>query len=258
MGLDRCLMMDRPPRCAAEGASVTRPTTLKDLRSGGWQSKPVKHELRDNFLRRPQATATDLFPGIVGYENTVIPEINIAVLAGHDMLFLGEKGQAKSRLMRSLVRFLDENIPYLDIPGCPVHEDPYKPITSAGKRTARRDTPEEQVPIAWWPRAERYAERLAPGTKFADVIGEIDPAKLAGGHQHVGRRRPALRPHPADAPRHLRHERDPRTRRTHPGRAVQHPRRAGRADPRLPDPVRPRRAGAVLAPTRRRTTAPAR
>ena len=122
----------------------------------------------------------ELFPGIIGYENTVIPEINIALLAGHDMLFLGEKGQAKSRLMRALVRFLDPELPYLDIPGSPVHEDPYHPITAAGKRLVA-DTPADQVPIAWWPREQRYTERLAPGTKFADVIGEIDPAKLAAG-----------------------------------------------------------------------------
>jgi magnesium chelatase subunit I len=152
---------------------------LKELRESGWRPKPVKHELRDNFLAALKR-GDDLFPGIVGYEDTVIPEINIAVLAGHDMLFLGEKGQAKSRLMRSLVRFLDEFVPYLDIPGCPVHEDPFKPITRAG-RELLENPPEERVPIAWWPRAERYAERLAPGTKFADVIGEIDPAKLAAG-----------------------------------------------------------------------------
>src|SRR5262249_44482472 len=96
-----------------------------------------------------------------------------------DLLFLGEKGQAKSRLMRSLVRFLDEEIPYLDLPGSPVHEDPYRPITRAGKQLV--ELAEDKVPIAWWPRRQRYAERLSPGTKFADVIGEIDPAKLAGG-----------------------------------------------------------------------------
>ena len=87
----------------------------------------------------------DLFPGIVGYENTVMPEINLALIAGHDMLFLGEKGQAKSRLMRSLVRFLDDEIPYLDHPSLPVHEDPYHPITTAGKRLLA-ETPEEEVP----------------------------------------------------------------------------------------------------------------
>ncbi|MFO0852213.1 MAG: magnesium chelatase [Gemmataceae bacterium] len=160
-------------------APSARPTTLQQLRDSGWKSKPVKHELRDNFLAALKR-GDDLFPGIVGYENTVIPEVNIAVLAGHDMLFLGEKGQAKSRLMRSLVRFLDEAVPYLDIPGSPVHEDPEKPITRAGKELIA-NTPADRVPIAWWPRKDRYAERLAPGTKFADVIGEIDPAKLAQG-----------------------------------------------------------------------------
>src|SRR3984957_4416624 len=159
--------------------TANRPTTLKQLRDSGWQPKPIKNELRDNFLAALKTNET-LFPGIVGYEHTVIPEIIIAMLAGHDMLFLGEKGQAKSRLMRSLVRFLDEYIPYLDIPGHPVHEDPYAPITRAAKDLLR-GTSEDQVPIGWWHRTERYAERLAPGTKFADVIGEIDPAKLAAG-----------------------------------------------------------------------------
>src|SRR3954465_428467 len=110
-----------------------RPSNLQALRDSGWVSKPVKHEVRDNFLRRLSG-GEELFPGIVGYESTVIPEINIALIAGHDLLFLGEKGQAQSRLMRSLARCLDAELPSLDVPGCPVHEDPYKPITSAGKR----------------------------------------------------------------------------------------------------------------------------
>ena len=156
-----------------------RPSTLKELRDSGWASCSVKDEIRSNFLRMLHA-GEDLFPGIIGYDETVIPEINLALLAGHDMLFLGEKGQAKSRLMRSVARFLDDAIPYLDDPTIPVHEDPYRPITTAGKRLVA-DTPPEQVPIAWWPRSQRYAERLAPGTKFADIIGEIDPAKLAAG-----------------------------------------------------------------------------
>jgi magnesium chelatase subunit I len=160
-------------------SSTSRPSTLAQLRASGWQSRTVKQEIRANFLNALHA-GEDLFPGIVGYDNTVIPEINLSLIAGHDMLFLGEKGQAKSRLMRSLVRFLDEAIPYLLLPGCAVHEDPYRPITSAGKRHIAETAPEE-VRIAWWPRKERYAERLAPGTKFADVIGEIDPAKLAAG-----------------------------------------------------------------------------
>ncbi len=156
-----------------------RATTLAQLRASGYQSRSIKSELRANFLAALKEKRT-MFPGIVGYDDTVIPELNIAVLAGHDILFLGEKGQAKSRLMRNLVNYLDEYVPYLDLPGCPVHEDPFRPITKQGKE-AVNGAPEDQVKIAWWHRKERYAERLAPGTKFADIIGEIDPAKLAGG-----------------------------------------------------------------------------
>src|SRR4051794_40038260 len=156
-----------------------KPSTLRQLRESGWQSKSVKREIHDNFLAG-LARGDDLFPGIVGYDSTVIPETNLALLAGHDMLFLGEKGQGKSRMMRAIVRFLDEELPYLDIPGVAVHEDPLKAITSVGKRFIA-DHNEDHVPIAWWKREDRYAERLAPGTKFADIIGEIDPAKLMGG-----------------------------------------------------------------------------
>src|SRR5438094_5166290 len=160
-------------------SSPAKPTNLRQLRESGWRSKSVKREIHDNFLAA-LARGDELFPGIVGYDSTVIPEINLALLAGHDLLFLGEKGQAKSRLMRSIARFLDEAVPYLDDPSLPVHEDPSKPITSAGKRLVA-ELPPDKVRIAWWPRSQRYAERLAPGTKFADVIGEIDPAKLAAG-----------------------------------------------------------------------------
>lgn len=159
--------------------SGSKPQTLAQLRQSGWKSKSVKQEIRDNFVRMLSAKEP-LFPGIIGYENTVIPEINIALIAGHDMLFLGEKGQAKSRLMRSLIRFLDEEIPYLDIPGIPIHEDPYQPVTMQAKNFLATHSPEE-TPIAWWRREDRYAERLSPGTKFADIIGEIDPSKLTGG-----------------------------------------------------------------------------
>jgi len=158
---------------------ITRPTTLAALQATGWRSRPVKEEIRSNFIRMLAAGET-LYPGIVGFEDTVIPELNIALLAGHDMLFLGEKGQAKSRLMRTLVRFLDEYVPFLDIPDVPVHEDPYHPITKTAKDFLKHNTA-DQVPIGWWHRSERYVERLAPGTKFADVIGEIDPSKLTGG-----------------------------------------------------------------------------
>jgi magnesium chelatase subunit I len=160
-------------------ANMSKPATLAELRASGWVSKSVKQEIHDNFLAA-LSRGEELYPGIIGYEHTVIPELNIALLARHDLLFLGEKGQAKSRLMRALVRFLDAEIPYLDLPEAPVHDDPLHPISRAGKQAIAQRRPEE-VPIAWWPRDQRYAERLAPGTKFADIIGEIDPAKLAGG-----------------------------------------------------------------------------
>jgi magnesium chelatase subunit I len=158
---------------------IAKPANLRELRESGWNSKPVKREIYDNFLRM-LSSGEELFPGIIGYDDTVIPEINIGLIARHDLLFLGEKGQAKSRLMRLLARFLDDEVPYLDLPGCAVHEDPLRPITRAGKQLVA-GTPEDEIPIAWWPRAERYSERLAPGTKFADIIGEIDPARLAAG-----------------------------------------------------------------------------
>jgi magnesium chelatase subunit I len=158
-------------------------TTLGQLLASDWQSRGVKVELRDNLvaaLRRGDV----LFPGIVGYDDTVIPEITNAVLAGHDMLFLGEKGQAKSKIMRLLSRFLDEWTPYIDTAAAgtgvsPVHEDPTAPITRQGKDAIAKLG--DKTPIAWWHRSDRYVERLAPGTKFADIIGEIDPAKLLSG-----------------------------------------------------------------------------
>jgi magnesium chelatase subunit I len=156
-----------------------KPSNLRQLQESGWRPKSVKQEIHDNFVRC-LAAGEELFPGIVGYDDTVIPEITLAILAGHDMLFLGEKGQGKSRLMRDLIRFLDDGIPFLDIPGTPFHDDPLHPLSKASRDylAAHRD---DDVPIGWWPRNERYAERLSPGTKFADIIGEIDPAKLAGG-----------------------------------------------------------------------------
>lgn len=162
-------------------ATITdrKPETLQQLLDSGWQPRTVREEIRDNFVHMLE-TGQELYPGIIGYESTVIPEINIALLSGHDMLFMGEKGQAKSRLMRGLTRLLDPEIPYLDIPGTPFHEDPLKPLSQIARDFVASHGPSE-IPIAWWKREDRYAERLAPGTKFADIIGEIDPAKLVGG-----------------------------------------------------------------------------
>lgn len=157
----------------------TRPENLQQLMDSGWTSKSVKQEIKDNFLEK-LASGVDMYPGVVGYEHTVIPEINIALLSGHDMLFLGEKGQAKSRLMRAVGGLLDPVIPYIDLAESPFHEDPTNPLSRVAKDLVSEKAP-EKIGIKWWPREQRYAERLAPGTKFADIIGEIDPAKLAGG-----------------------------------------------------------------------------
>ena len=149
-------------------ATTPKPMTLSDLQASGWTSRTVKSEMRDNLVAAIER-GDDLFPGILGYEDTVVPEVVNGLLSGHDMLFLGEKGQAKSRLMRLMVRFLDEWTPYLDLPDCPVHENPFAPITAAGKAMLAQQDP-ASIPISWWHRDERYAERLAPGTKFADLI----------------------------------------------------------------------------------------
>lgn len=163
----------------AAGSSHPAAATLEQLRASGWRSRSVKTELRENLVAAMVA-GEPLFPGVVGYDETVIPELVHAILAEHDILFLGEKGQGKSRLMRLIPRFLDAWTPYLDIPGCPVHEDPERPITRAARELLATRDPAD-VPIRWWSREERFAERLAPGTKFADIIGEIDPSRIASG-----------------------------------------------------------------------------
>ena len=133
-------------------AQTTRPANLKELIDSGWESKSVKRELRENFLKSLK-NGDELYPGVIGYENTVIPEINIAILSGHDMLYLGEKGQAKSRMMRGLVQFLDPEIPYIDLPGCPFNEDPLNPLTRQAKDFVASREPSE-IPIKWWARED--------------------------------------------------------------------------------------------------------
>jgi len=129
-----------------------------------------------NLVRKLRA-GDALFPGIHGYDETVIPQIVNAVLAHHDIVFLGEKGQAKSRLMRSLGDLLDDEIPYVE--GCELHDDPLRPVCGRCRRLVADQG--DATAIAWWPRDERYGERLAPGSKIADLIGDLDPARVAGG-----------------------------------------------------------------------------
>ena len=152
------------------------PRTIGELRESGYQPAPVKAEVERNLIRAMEA-GEDLFPGIVGYDFTVIPQVVNAILSHHDMVFLGEKGQAKTRMMRALTRFLDDTIPV--IAGCEINDNPYDPICLSCKRKVEQHG--DIVEIDWLPKDRRYGERLSPGTKIADLIGDLDPAKVAGG-----------------------------------------------------------------------------
>src|SRR5216110_491062 len=149
--------------------------TLSDLRRSGYRSRPVKQEIRDNLVCKLRAGET-LFPGIIGYDETVIPQLVNAVLSRHNFILLGLRGQAKSRILRGLVDLLDERIPV--VPGCEIHDDPSAPIC-AGCR-ARLAEEGDALPIAWLRRDERYVEKLAtPDVTIADMVGDIDPIKAA-------------------------------------------------------------------------------
>ncbi len=153
------------------------PRTLGDLRASGWQSVPVAEELRRNASARISA-GEPLVTGVLGFEDTVLPQLENALLAGHDVILLGERGQAKTRLIRSMVELLDEWLPV--IAGSEINDDPYQPTS----RFARVKVAEEgdETPIAWLHRSDRYGEKLAtPDTSIADLIGEVDPIKVAEG-----------------------------------------------------------------------------
>jgi len=152
-----------------------KPQTLGDLKAAGYRPRGVKEELRDN-LRRSLSRGENPFPGIHGYDRTVLPSLSNAILSRHDFLLLGLRGQAKTRLLRLLVGLLDPEIP--SIAGSELNEDPFSPITKYGKRIlAERG---DDAPITWIPRAERYREKLAtPDVTIADLIGDIDPIKAA-------------------------------------------------------------------------------
>ena len=154
-----------------------RATTLGELRDSGWQSRSVKAELRANLLAR-LADGRGIMPGIIGFEETVVPAIENAILAGQDLVFLGERGQAKTRMARLLVDLLDDWLPV--VRGGELNDDPYAPISPAGK--AAVDEHGDETPIDWLPRDRRYAEKLAtPDITIADLIGEVDPIRVAEG-----------------------------------------------------------------------------
>ncbi len=159
------------------GPATPAISTLRELKASGWESVPVKEELRRNAVARIRA-GEPLFPGILGYDETVLPQLENALLAGHDVIFLGERGQAKTRMIRALVALLDEWLPI--VAGSEINDDPYAPV-SLHARTLR-DEQGPDTPIAWVHRELRFGEKLAtPDTSIADLIGEVDPIKVAEG-----------------------------------------------------------------------------
>jgi magnesium chelatase subunit I len=155
------------------------PQTFGELKTSGFQSVSVKDELRANLIKKLKS-GEKLFPGIVGYDETVVPQIVNAVLARHNIILLGLRGQAKSRIIRQLTALLDEQIPVIS--GSEVNDDPFRPISAYGRQTLELHG--ESTPISWVDRDSRFVEKLAtPDVTIADIIGDVDPIKAAkGGH----------------------------------------------------------------------------
>ncbi len=149
--------------------------TLGQLKEAGYISKSIKDELRDNLIQKIKKKE-NIFKGIIGYEDTVIPEIERAILSRHNMNLLGLRGQAKTRIARQMTELLDEFIPYIE--GSELNDDPLNPITTFAKQKINELG--DQTPIAWLHRSERYVEKLAtPDVSIADLIGDVDPIKAA-------------------------------------------------------------------------------
>jgi len=154
---------------------MTRARTLGELKSTGYRHRSVKDELRDNVIARLRARKP-FFPGIIGYEHTVEPQIVNAMLSRHDFILLGLRGQAKTRILRALVQFLDEWVPAIE--GCPLNSDPLLPLTHHAR--AQIESLGDATAVRWIHRDERYQEKLAtPDVTIADLIGDIDPIKAA-------------------------------------------------------------------------------
>src|SRR5213595_1610926 len=163
---------------------MSKPTTLGELKQTEWGSdarirRTVKDELRENLICLLE-NVSPLFPGIVGYEDTVIPQLVNAILSRHNFILLGLRGQAKSRILRQLVTLLDEEVPILA--GSEVNDNPFAPISKYGRELVTERA--ERAPVAWLPRESRFVEKLAtPDVTIADIIGDVDPIKAArGGH----------------------------------------------------------------------------
>jgi magnesium chelatase subunit I len=151
--------------------------TLRELRESGWRSRGVRDELRENLLALLRE-GKPLCEGVLGYEDSVIPALENALLCGHDVIFLGERGQAKTRMIRSLTRLLDEWMP--QVAGSEIHDDPYAPVSASARALVEEQG--EACPIAWVHRDDRYVEKLAtPDVSIADLVGDVDPVKVAAG-----------------------------------------------------------------------------
>ena len=156
---------------------MSRPSTLGELRASGWVSRPVKEEVRAHAVERI-AAGEPLVAGVIGFEDTVMPQLENALLAGHDVIFLGERGQAKTRIIRSLTGLLDEWTP--PIVGSEILDDPYAPVSQHARLVVAERG--DETPLEWVHRDRRYGEKLAtPDTSIADLIGEVDPIKVAEG-----------------------------------------------------------------------------
>ena len=154
-----------------------RASTVGELLAEGYQRRTVKAEIRDNLLARLRAGET-AFPGIVGFDDTVLPELESALLAGHDLVMLGERGQGKTRLMRTIGGLLDEWSPAVQ--GCEINDDPIEPVCGRCRRLSEEVGAD--LPVRWRHRSERYAEKLAtPDTSVGDLVGDVDPVKVAQG-----------------------------------------------------------------------------
>lgn len=159
---------------------MTRPRTLGELRDSGYTSQPVKEELRTNLIKKLQKNEL-LFPGIIGYDQTVIPALTNAILAKHDIILLGLRGQAKTRLVRQVTTLLDEWVPV--VAGSEINDDPFDPISKFAVDLVKEMG--DRTPVEWLHRSRRYGEKLAtPDVTIADLIGDIDPIKAASQRLH--------------------------------------------------------------------------
>jgi len=156
---------------------MPQPSSIAELRASGWRDRTVKEEIRDNLIERLRRDEP-LFDGIIGYDDTVLPGLERAILAGHDVIILGERGQAKTRMIRSLVGLLDPETPI--IAGCEINDSPYSPICARCRALVAEKG--DDTPVEWIGRDRRYAEKLAtPDASVADLIGDVDPIKVAEG-----------------------------------------------------------------------------